>query len=81
MAFELKDRDLMGRIGRLKTKGGIVETPAFMPVINPLTQVISPKRRKKEFHVNIVITNSYITKMNFFDVPDLDVHRLLDYTA
>jgi len=79
MAFELKDRDLMGRIGRLKTKGGIVETPAFMPVINPLTQVISPKRIKKEFHVNIVITNSYITKMNFFDVPDLDVHRLLDY--
>jgi 7-cyano-7-deazaguanine tRNA-ribosyltransferase len=79
MAFELKDRDLMGRIGRLKTKGGIVETPTFMPVINPLTQVIPPKRMKKEFHVNIVITNSYLTRMNFTDVPDLDVHRLLDY--
>ena len=79
MAFELRDRDLLGRIGRLKTKSGVVETPAFMPVINPLTQVILPKRMKKEFHANIVITNSYIMKKNFSDVPNLDVHRLLDY--
>lgn len=79
MAFELKDRDLMGRIGRLKTKGGIVETPAFMPVINPLTQVIPPKKMRKEFHADIVITNSYLAKRNFGDVPDLDIHRLLDY--
>ena len=79
MAFELKDRDLMGRIGRIKTKGGIVETPAFMPVINPLTQIIPPKKMKKEFYVNIVITNSYIAKKNFGDVPDLDIHKLIDY--
>ncbi len=50
-----------------------------MPVINPLTQVIPPKRMKKEFHADIVITNSYITKKNFSDVPNLDIHRLLDY--
>ncbi len=79
MAFELRDRDLMGRIGRLKTKGGVVETPAFMPVINPLTQTIPPSRIRKEFHADIVITNSYLTKKNFGDVPDLDIHRLLDY--
>jgi 7-cyano-7-deazaguanine tRNA-ribosyltransferase len=79
MAFELRDRDLMGRIGRLKTKSGIVETPAFMPVINPLTQVIPPKRMKKDFHIEIVITNSYLAKKNFSEIPDLDIHRLLDY--
>jgi 7-cyano-7-deazaguanine tRNA-ribosyltransferase len=79
MAFELRDRDLMGRIGRLKTKGGVVETPAFMPVINPLLQTIPPKRMRKEFHADIVITNSYLAKKNFGDVPDLDIHRLLDY--
>ena len=79
MAFELRDRDLLGRIGRLKTKGGTIETPAFMPVINPLTQTIPPSRMRKEFHADIVITNSYITKKNFSDVPDLDIHRLLDY--
>jgi 7-cyano-7-deazaguanine tRNA-ribosyltransferase len=79
MAFELRDRDLMGRVGRLKTKSGTVETPVFMPVINPLTQVIPPKRMRKEFHTEIVITNSYLAKKNFSDVPNLDIHRLLDY--
>jgi 7-cyano-7-deazaguanine tRNA-ribosyltransferase len=79
MTFELRDRDLLGRIGRLKTKGGIVETPAFMPVINPLTQVIPPKKMRNEFNSNIVITNSYIIRKNFATIRDLDIHRLLDF--
>ena len=79
MSFELRDRDLLGRIGRLKTKGGVVETPAFMPVINPVSQVLPPKRMKNEFGCDIVITNSYIIKKNFGDQPDLKVHQLIDY--
>ncbi len=79
MAFELRDRDLMGRIGRLTTKGGVVETPAFMPVINPLTQTIPPKRMRKEFGCDIVITNSYIVRKNFGEQEIIDVHRLLSY--
>ena len=78
MAFELKDRDLAGRIGRLITKSGKVETPAFMPVINPVIQTITPKRMKKDFGCNIIITNSYLIKKNFGDTK-IDVHRLLDY--
>ena len=79
MAFELRDRDLLGRIGRLTTMGGEVETPAFMPVINPISQVISPRRMKEEFGCDIVITNSYIIRKNFGEKTDLDVHRILDY--
>ena len=79
MAFELRDRDLLGRLGRLKTKSGIVETPAFMPVINPITQIIPPKRMRSEFRTNIVITNSYLTRKNFETIPHLDIHRLLDF--
>ncbi|MBN2335856.1 tRNA guanosine(15) transglycosylase TgtA [Candidatus Bathyarchaeota archaeon] len=79
MSFELRDRDLLGRIGRLRTKGGEVETPAFMPVINPVLQTLAPKRMKKEFGCDIVITNSYIIKRRFGDIPDLKVHDLLDY--
>jgi 7-cyano-7-deazaguanine tRNA-ribosyltransferase len=79
MAFELKDRDLAGRIGRLRTKGGEVETPVFMPVINPVIQTISPKRMKNEFQCKIIITNSYLIKKHFGDVHELDVHRLLEY--
>jgi len=79
MSFELRDRDLLGRIGRLNTKGGAVETPAFMPVINPVSQVLPPKRMREEFGCEILITNSYIIKKHFGDQPDLKVHQLLDY--
>ena len=69
----------MGRIGRLKTRRGILETPAFMPVVNPLKQSITPRRMLEEFGCEIVITNSYIIMKNFGDEPGLDVHRLIDY--
>jgi len=79
MSFELRDRDLLGRIGRLRTKSGEVETPAFMPVINPLLQTLAPRRMREEFGCDIVITNSYIIRKQFGDVPDFNVHELLDY--
>jgi 7-cyano-7-deazaguanine tRNA-ribosyltransferase len=79
MSFELRDRDLMGRIGRLKTRRGKVETPAFMPVVNPMKQSIPPRRMLEEFGCEIVITNSYIIMKNFGGEPGLDVHRLIDY--
>jgi 7-cyano-7-deazaguanine tRNA-ribosyltransferase len=79
MSFELRDRDLQGRIGRLKTKSGTIETPAFMPVINPVKQKISPKRMKNEFGCEIIITNSYIIKNHFGNIPDLKIHNLLEY--
>ncbi len=79
MSFELRDRDLLGRIGRLRTKSGEVETPAFMPVVNPLLQTLPPRRMKEKFGCDIVITNSYIIRRQFCDVPDLEVHGLLDY--
>jgi 7-cyano-7-deazaguanine tRNA-ribosyltransferase len=78
MSFELRDRDLLGRIGRLKTKGGIVETPAFMPVVNPVSQAIPPRKMRGEFGCDILITNSYIIKKRF-EGADLEVHELLDY--
>jgi len=43
MTFEIKERDLLARIGRLKTKTGTVETPFLFPVINPAVQPIPPK--------------------------------------
>ena len=79
MSFELRDRDLLGRIGRLKTKGGTVETPAFMPVVNPVSQAIPPQRMRDEFGCDIVITNAYIIKKNFGDQPGLRVHDLIGY--
>lgn len=79
MSFELRDRDLLGRIGRLKTKGGAVETPAFMPVVTPLSLSIPPRRMREEFGCDILITNAYLIRKHFGDIDDLEVHEFLDY--
>lgn len=57
--FEILDKDAGGRIGKLKTPHGVVETPTVMPVINPNIQLISPKEMR-DFGAEILITNSYI---------------------
>ncbi|MBO8181432.1 MAG: tRNA guanosine(15) transglycosylase TgtA [Archaeoglobus sp.] len=59
MNFEISAKDVMGRIGKLKTPNGVVETPALMPVINPNLKFISPKEMKR-MGAEILITNSYI---------------------
>ncbi len=62
MSFEIKEKDLLGRIGKLKTKRGTVETPLLFPVINPSIQPIPPQKLKDHFGFQAVITNSYIIK-------------------
>ena len=57
--FEIIDKDAGGRIGKLRTPHGVVETPTVMPVINPNIQLISPKEMRS-FGAEILITNSYI---------------------
>ncbi len=57
--FEISDKDAMGRIGRLETPHGKIETPALMPVINPNIEFI-PAKDMKKFGAEILITNAYI---------------------
>jgi 7-cyano-7-deazaguanine tRNA-ribosyltransferase len=57
--FEIVDKDLMGRIGRLYTPHGVVETPTVMPVINPNLRLIEPSELRK-YGAQMLITNSYI---------------------
>ena len=45
--FEIKKTDLAGRIGLIKTKNGVIETPVLLPVIHPLRQQVSTKLIKK----------------------------------
>ena len=69
MSFEIKNKDLLGRIGKLETKSGILETPLLFPVINPSIQLVSPARLKEEFGFDAVITNAYILKKRFQNKP------------
>lgn len=79
--FEILDKDAGGRIGRLRTPHGIVETPTVMPVINPNIQLIPPKEMRS-FGAEILITNSYIIyrKEELKSVAlEKGLHALLDF--
>lgn len=82
MSFEVLDRDLLGRIGRLETKSGVVETPVLLPVINPVVQPVSPKRMQEEFKCQALITNAYILRKHFGnELAKKGVHNLLDFSG
>ncbi|RXA18020.1 tRNA guanosine(15) transglycosylase TgtA [Methanosarcina sp. MSH10X1] len=79
--FEILDKDAGGRIGRLRTPHGIVETPTVMPVINPNIQLIPPNEMRN-FGAEILITNSYIIyrKEELRSVAlEKGLHGLLDF--
>ncbi len=80
MSFEIRDRDLLARIGRIKTKSGVFETPVLMPVINPAIQPIPPKKIKELFNCEVLITNAYIIRKHFEGkVVQKGIHKLLDF--
>ena len=80
MSFEIKEKDLLGRIGKLKTRTATVETPLLYPVINPSIQLVTPRKLKETFGFEAIITNSYILKKRFGDkVASEGLHKFLDY--
>jgi 7-cyano-7-deazaguanine tRNA-ribosyltransferase len=82
LSFEIKEKDLLGRIGKLKTKSGTIETPLLFPVINPSIQPIPPQKLKDVFGFQAVITNSYIIKKRYDNKPvELGLHKFLDYNG
>ena len=75
--FEVKQTDLAARIGKLYTKHGNVETPAFVPVVHPVRQTISPNELKK-MGFDLVITNAYITKKKYGENAD-NIHKIINF--
>jgi len=80
VGFEVKDVDLAGRIGVLRTRHGRVETPAFFPVIDVARQEVSV-RDIKEAGFNQVITNAYLLFKRYGSlvVERGGVHRFLGF--
>jgi 7-cyano-7-deazaguanine tRNA-ribosyltransferase len=79
--FEVKDKDLLGRIGKLKTRTATVETPLLFPVINPNNQPICCKKLKETFGCEALITNSYINRKRYGEkiIEMGGLHKFLDY--
>jgi len=79
--FEIIKKDVMGRVGRLKTKHGTIETPTILPVINPKNMVIPPEDMKK-IGAEAIITNSYIiySSQRLRDqAREEGLHRMLNF--
>jgi len=79
LSFEVRYSDLAGRIGKLETAHGILETPAFIPVVHPVRQTISPQFLKN-LGFNGLITNAYTTlKYYGDDARTRGIHDILNY--
>ncbi|HET7147406.1 MAG TPA: tRNA guanosine(15) transglycosylase TgtA [Candidatus Nitrosopolaris sp.] len=79
MSFEVRYSDLAGRIGKLETGHGILETPAFIPVVHPVRQTISPQFLKN-LGFNGLITNAYTTLKHYGDeARTRGIHDILNY--
>ncbi len=80
MSFEIRRRDMLARLGRLRTKSGTIETPILLPVINPGIQPIPPKTMSSEFGCKALITNAYILKKQRGEgAAERGIHKLLDF--
>jgi 7-cyano-7-deazaguanine tRNA-ribosyltransferase len=77
--FEIRYSDLAARIGRLETPHGVVETPAFVPVVHPVRQTVSIQFLKK-MGFDLVITNAYITLRHYGDeARKRGIHDIIGY--
>ncbi|HYS70868.1 MAG TPA: tRNA guanosine(15) transglycosylase TgtA, partial [Thermoplasmata archaeon] len=78
--FELRDRDGLGRLGRLTTPHGTIDTPALLPVINPNQVLIPPKEMAAKFGAQVMITNAYILHRSMRERALAEgVHGVLDF--
>jgi len=77
--FEIKDKDLAGRIGSLHTKSGKIRTPTLFPVINPVKQEVKA-REISAMGFESVITNAYLVKKNLErEALERGIHKILDF--
>jgi len=75
--FDPREYDLAGRIGKLKTPHGIIETPYLFPVIDPTRQQPSLKEVEK-IGFNAIITNAYLFYKRNRGKPK-DIHKALNW--
>ncbi len=81
--FEINKRDGLARLGKVKTKHGILDTPTLLPVVNPKILTLSMDELK-ECGAQGLITNSYIIYKNI-ELKEIaeekGVHELLNWNG
>jgi 7-cyano-7-deazaguanine tRNA-ribosyltransferase len=78
-SFEVKETDLLGRVGVLKVGGRTLETPCLLPVVHPVNQAVSTKELSA-MGFRGLMTNSYIIRSRRKDEALRDgIHEMLDF--
>jgi len=80
LSFEIRQKDLLGRIGKLYTKHGILETPLLLPVVNFNDQAIPAQELRDSYGFAGLIANSYLVWRRFRHEESLpNIHDLLKF--
>ncbi|MDG6910226.1 MAG: tRNA-guanine transglycosylase, partial [Nitrososphaerota archaeon] len=78
-SFEVRETDLLGRIGTIAVGGKTLETPYMFPVIHPVSQLI-PTQELASMGYRGLMTNSYIIRSRRMEEAlDKGIHSLLGY--
>ena len=78
-AFEVKDTDLLGRVGTLRVGTKTIETPFMFPVIHPVNQLV-PTDELASMGFKGLMTNSYIIhSRRRQEALDKGIHKLLSF--
>jgi 7-cyano-7-deazaguanine tRNA-ribosyltransferase len=78
-AFEVKESDLLGRVGSMRVGGRTIETPYMFPVVHPVVQSVT-LREIADSGFGGVMTNSYIIHSRKKDeAHERGVHDLLGF--
>ena len=78
MSFQVHAKDLLGRIGTLRTKSGAFTTPHMFPVLDPNHRSIDPEFFE-EVGIGAVMTNAYLLKRGRAALSSVDVHDILGF--
>jgi len=78
MSFQVHSKDLLGRIGTIKTKSGAFTTPHMFPVLDPHHRVLGSEFFDR-VGINAVMTNAYLLKRGRQGMDPVDVHGTLGY--
>ena len=78
-SFEVKETDLLGRIGTLRVGDKTIETPYMFPVIHPVSQSV-PTEQLSSMGFSGLMTNSYILySRRRQEALDQGLHKLLGF--
>lgn len=78
-SFEVKESDLLGRIGTLTVGGKKLETPCLFPVIHPVRESVSTKELASLGFKGLMTNSLIIYTRRRDEALAKGIHRLLDF--